>query len=116
MDHFSSPCNREKLENPDFSSAQYNPSCGDSVAMYGLVKNNVATLITFVGKGCVIGQATASILTEKCKNKLLDEILVLDKEFVLAMIGVQLGPTRLKCALLPLMALQDAIKEYLKKE
>lgn len=116
MDHYRNPRNRGTLGSPDFSSGQYNPSCGDSVSMQGHVIDSVLTTVAFEGKGCVISQATASLLTQKSLQQSLDVIMNLDKNAVLSMIGIQLGPTRLKCALLPLMALQDGIKEYLNKQ
>ena len=116
MDHYRYPRNRRVLQYPDFLSGQFNPSCGDSVAMQGCVCGSTVTTIAFSGKGCVISQAAASMLTEKCSNKHLDEILTLDKKFVLQLIGLELGPTRLKCALLPLEALQQGIRDYQKKK
>jgi len=115
LEHYRNPRNVGKLENPDFSSGENNPLCGDSIVIEGIVKNNILTEVHFSGKGCVLSQAAASMTTEACKGKTIDELLILNKDFVLDLIGMQLGPNRLKCALLPLEALQKGIKSYKEK-
>lgn len=115
MDHYQNPRNKGRLENPDFSTVEYNPSCGDSVAFEGHIKNNCLTAVAFTGKGCVISQATASLLSEWAKNKTLDEIIKLTADDLQAMIGMQLGPMRLRCALLPLQVLQQGVLGFIKK-
>lgn len=116
LDHYKNPRNAGKLENPDFSSGEANPSCGDSILIEGRVENDILTDIRFQGQGCVLNQATASMLTEKVKGKTLDEILLLNTDFITDLIGTKLGPNRLRCALLPLQALQNGIKTYQKKK
>ena len=115
MDHYRNPRNRGKIENPDFSTEQFNLSCGDSISIEGCFEEGVLTKMAFVGKGCVISQATASILTEFCVGKTVDELLAIDKDNLPDIIGMQLGPTRIKCAMLSLMALQKGVAEYKKK-
>lgn len=112
MDHYRHPRNKGRLKNPDFSSGQFNPSCGDSITIDARIVDDRLDEITFEGKGCVISQATASLLTNFAKGKVLSEVLSFDKNTILKLIGMQLGPTRLKCGLLPLEALQDGIKNY----
>lgn len=112
MEHFKHPQNKKKIEHPDFHSRQENPSCGDKVSIFGKIKNNEVIDIGFDGSGCVISMATASILTEECKGKTVDMLLELTKDDILQMIGLQLGPNRLRCALLPLEALRGALLEY----
>lgn len=113
MDHYKHPRNYGSLDLYDFSSGQMNPSCGDSIIMQGIVENNFIKELRFTGKGCVISQATASLLTQACKGKSIDEILQLDAEYITQLIGIQLGLLRLKCAMLPLHALQKGIRSYL---
>jgi len=112
MDHYQNPRNRGHIDNPDFSTAQYNPSCGDSVSFEAVIENDKLAKLTFDGKGCVISQATASIFTEYVVGKHIDDILKLEKEDIQGIIGMDLGPTRIKCALLSLMALKEGIAEY----
>ena len=117
MDHFKNPRHQGTLENPDFSTDRYNPSCGDSISIEGCVKDGIVTELAFTGSGCVISQATASILSEFCIGKSVDDILAIKKEDVPKLIGLDnLGPTRRKCAILSLIALQDGLLEYKKKE
>lgn len=111
MEHYRNPRNREKLERPDFASGQFNPSCGDQVSIEGMREGEVITKLAFTGTGCVISQATASLLTEWCTGKTVAEIMALDAEAIQELIDMQLGPVRLKCALLPLYALHAGLKK-----
>ena len=94
------------LADADIASRQYNPACGDRVSMTAKVVDGVLTNSKWQASGCVISVATASLLSEVIQNKTLDDIKKIDSDAILALIGMQLGPTRLKCALLPLYALQ----------
>jgi nitrogen fixation protein NifU and related proteins len=114
MDHYRNPRNNGVMDVSDFRSEQRNSSCGDEVLFTGIVDDGTLMDVRFKGKGCVISQATASLLSEYVKNKSLESILVLDKDDLIAMIGMELGPVRLLCGLLPLMALQSGIKDYKK--
>ncbi len=109
MDHYQHPRNRGTMDDADFSGSGLNPSCGDSVAFQGKVAQGVVQDIAFMGKGCVISQATASMLSEEVKGMLAADVLKLDKQFVLNLISIELGPTRLRCALLSLEALQQGL-------
>ena len=65
--------------------------------------------VRFTGHGCAISQASASMLTEEIKGKTLDELRAFDKEALLEMLGIQLSPVRLKCALLSLKVLKAGV-------
>jgi len=112
-EHYRNPRNKGHLKKPDFSSAQFNPSCGDSVLFEGHIRDGRIEAIAFDGTGCVISQAAASLLSELVIGKTLDEVLKLDTAFMKELVGIPLGPVRLKCALLPLQALQDGLNRYL---
>lgn len=114
MDHYRNPRNHGLVEMHNFKGEQKNSSCGDEIRINGIVTNNILASIGFEGKGCVISQASASLLTELVKQKSLDTILSLDKDSILAMLAIPLGPVRLLCGLLPLKALQQGISEYQK--
>lgn len=116
MEHFKNPKNKKTLENPDFSTGHDNPSCGDKISMTGKIENGVLVDIGFDGSGCVVSMAAASMLTDLCKGKSLDEILSLTKEDILKMIGLQLGPNRLHCALLSLETLHKGVLAYKDKK
>ncbi|HEX4069498.1 MAG TPA: iron-sulfur cluster assembly scaffold protein [Candidatus Babeliales bacterium] len=112
MDHYRNPRNNGVIVEADFSAEQRNSSCGDEVLFTGTISDNALGRVLFKGKGCVISQAAASLLSEYVKNKSLDTVLGLDKDDLIAMIGMQLGPVRLLCGLLPLTALQNGIRDY----
>jgi len=112
MDHYHNPRNRGRLEQPDFSTGQFNPSCGDSIGFDAHVQDGKIKKLTFIGDGCAVSQAAASMLTEHCSGKALDDLTKLDKNFMLKLVGMPLGPMRIRCALLPLQALQEGIAGY----
>ena len=114
MDHYRNPRNNGVMDVSDFISEQRNSSCGDEVLFTGIINASMLMDVRFKGKGCVISQATASLLSEYAKNKSLESILFLDKDDLIAMIGMELGPVRLLCGLLPLTALQSGINDYKK--
>lgn len=111
-DHYRFPRNQGHLDHPDFSSDQHNPSCGDRIQVEGRIVDDRLVEVAFVGSGCIISQATASMVTEAIKGKTIAEIRALRADFVTNLLGVQLGPMRLKCALIALSAIQDGLKQY----
>lgn len=116
MDHYRNPRNKGRIEHPDFSSREHNPSCGDAIAIQGVVEHNHLAQLAFEGEGCVISQAMGSLLTQACTGKSLDEVMRLGEPFVRELIGIELGPTRLRCALLALQALQQGIAEFVQRQ
>lgn len=110
MDHYKNPRNKKKIENPDFSTGRKNPSCGDSLLIEGQLIDGKIKDLGFDGSGCVVSQAAASVLLESCVGKTVDEVLKLDKDDILKMLGIPLGPNRIKCALLSLEALKASLK------
>lgn len=115
MDHFKNPRNHGRLEKYDFTTGDQNPSCGDSIVIDGRVEGGKVIALGFDSHGCAVNKASASLVTEAVIGKSIDDILALDKEFVLKLLGLELGPNRIKCALLGLMALQQGLVEYKKK-
>lgn len=111
LDHYKNPRHKGVLSHADFSSGQYNPSCADSVSFQGVIYKGILTAVAFQGSGCVISQAAASILAEYALNKSVTDVIALDKNQFMTMLGIELGPNRIKCALLPLFALQDGLKK-----
>ena len=109
MDHYRHPRNKGAVTAPDFVGEDHNPSCGDRVQVSGKFDGSTVTELCFEAKGCVLSQASASMLTEICMGKNCTEIAALSKEDVLELVGVPLGPNRVKCALLFLFVLQEAI-------
>lgn len=85
-----------------------NTSCGDAVTVYLTVENDVITDIHFEAEGCAISIAAASMLSEELKGKSVNEIAALDAEYVQDLIGIKLSISRVKCAHMPLEAIQSA--------
>ena len=111
-DHYRNPRNKGTLQEPDFASIQHNPSCGDSISWQGRIQAGIITALAFEGKGCVISQGASSMLSGAVLGQSRAYIMQLDSVFMRELIGLELGPTRLRCVLLPLEALQQGIIAY----
>ena len=110
LDHYKNPRNHGRLEPADFSYEDDNPLCGDRIRMdIRMGDDQRVTEVGFTGKGCAISQASASMLTEEILGKTLDEVKQISKERVLELLGIPLGPTRVKCALLSLKVLKAGV-------
>jgi len=110
LDHYRHPRNKGRLEEPSHTHEEHNPLCGDVIRMDLHVNgDNVIDQVRFEGQGCAISQASASMLTEMIQGKTLDEVKQLDKEDILEALGIEIGPVRLKCALLPLKVLKAGV-------
>lgn len=106
LDHYKNPRNCGEIENPDISYFDTNPLCGDELQLQIKVKDGKADDVKFKGKGCSISQASASMLTEMILGKDMEEIKKIGKKEILDAVGLQLGPSRIKCALLSLKVLK----------
>jgi nitrogen fixation NifU-like protein len=104
LEHYTHPHNYGTLEEPDISHEEHNPLCGDRVRFDIELDGDGRTVqeVRFSGVGCAISKASASMLTDLIAGKTLEEIKELTKEDVMDELGIDLGPVRLKCALLPL--------------
>ena len=109
LDHYKNPRNFGALDNPDRVGRAANSLCGDMVEIQLRLKGDRIQDVKFRGIGCAISTASASMLTEVVRGQGLETIKKYDKNFVLDLLGIVLSPTRLKCALLPLEALFEAI-------
>lgn len=116
MDHYNNPRYYGSLSSYDFQTAEYNPSCGDSIAMQGCITNMTLSDIRFTGKGCVISQAAASLLAQAAYQQDIATIQAFDAHTMLSLVGIELGPLRIKCALLPLAVLNSGINQYLQAQ
>jgi nitrogen fixation NifU-like protein len=115
LDYYRNPRNFGKLEQFDISSHDTNPLCGDEIYIEIKVGDGKRIdEIRFSGKGCAISQASASMLTELAKGKDLEWVKQLSKEDILKMLGnPDLGPSRIKCALLGMKVLKTGVYGYL---
>jgi nitrogen fixation protein NifU and related proteins len=112
MDHYRYPRNKRQLDNADFGGYLENVQCGDSVRFAGRLctQRSVIIELAFQGTGCVLSQAVASLISEYFIGRAVTQVGTADEQLVMSYVGAQLGPTRLKCALLPLQALQQAVR------
>lgn len=104
LEHYTHPHNYGTLEHPDISHEEDNPLCGDRIRFdIGLAEDGKTVKdVRFSAVGCAISKASASMLTDLVIGRTLDEIKDLTNEDVIDELGIELGPVRLKCALLPL--------------
>lgn len=106
LEHYRHPHNKGKINHPDKAILTNNPLCGDKIEMMVIYDKDKVKEIKFAGEGCVISQASASMLTDYAKNKSKQELKKLNAKFIIEMLGIELGVNRIKCAVLPLEALQ----------
>jgi nitrogen fixation NifU-like protein len=110
LDRYKNPQKRGSLDPHDYSYEDDNPLCGDRIRIDVRVNpQGVVSEAAFSGTGCAISQASADLLTESIVGKSLDEIKKLGKDDILSMLGIELGPVRLKCALLSLKVLKAGV-------
>lgn len=110
LDHYRHPRNAGRLEQPTHTHEEHNPLCGDRIRIdLHVNENEVIDQIAFSGKGCAISQASASMLTEMIAGKTLAEAKQIGKEEILDALGIEIGPVRLKCALLSLKVLKAGV-------
>jgi nitrogen fixation NifU-like protein len=107
IDRYKNPRYRGELDPNDISFEDDNPYCGDHIRIdVRLDENDVVTEASYSGEGCSISQASADLLVEFIHGKTLEEIKALSKADVMDLLGIDLGPVRLKCALLSLKVLK----------
>lgn len=109
LDHYQNPRNYGEIEDPDVSHEEYNPLCGDRLIIQLKYEGDRVSEVKFHGEGCAISQASASMLTELVEGKSVDELKALTKDDILGMLGIPIGPVRMKCALLALQALKAGV-------
>jgi nitrogen fixation NifU-like protein len=114
LDHYKSPRNHGELEDPTFTHVGENPMCGDTIEMDVVLDEADETIerVAFRGEGCAISQASASMLSEKLVGMSVEELQALDRDDMTDMLGVDISPMRVKCAVLAEKVAQDGAKIY----
>ncbi len=110
IDRYKNPRFRGELDPHDITFEDDNPLCGDHIRIdLRLNGDNHVSEVAFDGHGCAISQATADLLAESIVGKSVDDVKKISKQDVLDMLGIELGPVRLKCALLSLKVLKAGV-------
>jgi nitrogen fixation NifU-like protein len=110
IDRYQHPLFKGELDPHDVSFEDSNPLCGDEIRIDLRVdENDRVREAVFNGHGCAISQASADLLMERIQGISLEEVKTLSKEDILEMLGIELGPVRLKCALLSLKVLKAGV-------
>jgi nitrogen fixation protein NifU and related proteins len=110
IEHYKNPSFKAKLDPHDITFEDENPLCGDQLRIDLRVdKNGIVSEAGFSGHGCAISQASADILLEMVVGKTLEEVKKISKENLLETLGIELGPVRMKCAMLSLKVLKAGV-------
>lgn len=110
LDHYKRPRNEGSLET-EYEAQGENASCGDDTHVYLEVKDDKITKIKHETDGCAICTSAVSILSEELKNKEVNEVKNLDRDWMIDRLGIDISPMRMKCALLGLETVQKALKD-----
>jgi nitrogen fixation protein NifU and related proteins len=110
LEHYRRPHNFGTLLEPDAAHEGSNPLCGDRITMMlSFSADGRVADVAFTGRGCAISQASASLLTDEVRGRSLEELERLQASDVLDLLGIEISPARMKCALLSLDTLHNAL-------
>ncbi len=113
LDHYKHPHNKGIISTPDIKNEEKNPSCGDKIEISATLNTKKEIVdIKFNGYGCAISQAAISMITDDVKGKTISDIMKLNKNDVINLLGIDIVPMRIKCAMLGLRVLQRGILQF----
>ena len=109
LEHYKHPHNHGSLQHADMQAHDLNPLCGDELTFQiALDDEGKVKEVAFDGHGCAISQASASMLSDELKGLSSEELLKLDRQTVLDLLGIDISATRMKCAMLSLKVVKAA--------
>ena len=111
LDHFHNPENYGELKNANRHTLEHNPVCGDKIELFMVVDADKIVNLKFKGEGCAISQAAMSILSDEIIGLSVEDARKYSKDTLIELLGIDLSPTRLKCALLSLQAVHRALNK-----
>ncbi len=111
LEHYRRPHNFGVLDAPTASFEGANPLCGDRITMQLGIRDGVVAEIAFTGRGCAISQASASLLTDEIMGMPVEKAEAFRADDLLDLLGIDISPARLKCAMLSLETLEHALAE-----
>ena len=109
LEHYRRPHNFGPLEDASVTREGANPLCGDRITLQLGVVDGVVQTVGFTGRGCAISQASDSLLTDEIKGKPLADVQSFGADDLLELLGIQISPARLKCAMLSHDTLRGAL-------
>jgi len=114
LDHYKNPRNYGEIEEATFTHVGENPMCGDTIEMDVVLDDDeeVVERVAFRGDGCAISQASASMLSEQLAGMAVEDLKEMDRDDVIDMLGVDISPMRVKCAVLAEKVAQDGAEIY----
>ncbi|MEF8814579.1 MAG: SUF system NifU family Fe-S cluster assembly protein [Halovenus sp.] len=114
LDHYKNPRNYGEIEDATFTHVGENPMCGDTIEMDVVLDDDEDTIeaVAFRGDGCAISQASASMLSERLPGASIEELQEMDRDDIIDMLGVDISPMRVKCAVLAEKVAQDGAEIY----
>jgi nitrogen fixation NifU-like protein len=111
LEHYRRPHNFGVIEDATASFEGSNPLCGDRITMQLGIEDGKVERVGFTGRGCAISQASASLLTDEIKGKPVADVAAFRADELLDLLGIDISPARLKCAMLSHETLQKALAE-----
>jgi nitrogen fixation NifU-like protein len=110
LEHYRQPHNFGTLAEPDAVHEGSNPLCGDRITIQlSLSDDGTVGDVAFQGRGCAISQASASLLTDRIRGRSVEEVEAMTSQDILDLLGIEISPARLKCALLSLDTVHHAL-------
>ena len=115
LDRYKNPFYKDQMIESNVKHKESNPLCGDMIEAQLLINDDLVKKYTFTGQGCAISMASADMLGDLIIDQKISDIFNLNKEDVYEVLGIEISYRRSKCALLALLAIQNAILKYQKK-